>query len=322
MTRAIHPARPPVSPTTPPPALPPSLPKQNMSTLAGPTPDLNIRFDETVPILEIPTEMSFEELRDWLRQTLPEQEDMVGGRTSRLDLGARAIKLFDLRRLIHFLREEFAIDVTGIYVLPQAIHTYAERELKLKLFPIVHIVGDTVEVSAGQEDVEGEPTEAPDADDLADELLDPPDAIRIANVTLPNDLKEEDLDAAAAALPDETHRNQGRRTLTLYRTLRSGAVVRFDGDLFIFGDVNPGAQIIATGNVTVLGGLRGMVHAGAAGEETACIFSLNLRPTQLRIGRKIAVAPDRSAASPLPEMASVIGEQIVIEPFQGKLRNH
>ena len=124
-------------------------------------------------------------------------------------------------------------------------------------------------------------------------------------------------------LSDPSLAERGRRTLTLYRTLRSGAAVRFDGDLYVFGDVNPGAQVIATGNVTVLGGLKGMVHAGAAGEENACIFALSLRPTQLRIGRKIAVAPDRSAETmPLPEMASVIGDQIVIEPFSGKLRNH
>ncbi len=293
-----------------------------MTTMVGPAPDLNIRFDETIPILEIPTGMSFEELRDWIRATLPDQEEMVGGRTSRLHLGSRPIKLFDLRRLIHFLSEEYAIDVTGIYVLPEAIHTYAERELKLKVFPIVHLAGDTVEVQAGQEDLahDGEQQPSPE---IADDLLDPPDALGIANVNSPLAPEEEDVETAAAALPAETHKDQGRRTLTLYRTLRSGAVVRFDGDLFVFGDANPGSQIIATGNVTVLGGLKGMVHAGAAGEETACIFALNLRPTQLRIGRKIAVAPDRSAnTSPLPEMASIIDEQIVIEPYTGKLRNH
>ena len=32
----------------------------------------------------------------------------------------------------------------------------------------------------------------------------------------------------------------------------------------LFGDVNPGGEVIATGNVIVMGSLRGMVHAGAS----------------------------------------------------------
>ena len=291
-----------------------------MTTLAG-LPDLELHYDDAVPVLEIPEAMSFEDLRAWLRASIPGHDSAVAGRTCRLHLGDRAIKLFDLRRLIHFLREDFAIDITGIYVRPEAIHTYAERELKLKLFPIFHIAGDTVEVQTGAEDVE---TAQPDADLPIDpDLLEAPERQRVDQLTLPHDLSDTDLAPPAEGLSDPTHTDASRRTLTLYRTLRSGASVRFDGDLYLFGDVNPGAQVIATGNVTVLGGLKGMVHAGAAGEEDACIFALNLRPTQLRIGRKIAVAPDRSSASvPLPEMASVIGDQIVIEPFSGKLRNH
>jgi septum site-determining protein MinC len=108
----------------------------------------------------------------------------------------------------------------------------------------------------------------------------------------------------------------GRRTHPVHRTLRSGATVRYDGDVIVFGDVNPGAQVIATGNITVLGALKGMAHAGAGGEEDTFIFAFDLRPTQLRIGRKIAVPADKRSGSELrPEMASVVEDRISIDPY-------
>ncbi|MDX1665015.1 MAG: septum site-determining protein MinC, partial [Candidatus Promineifilaceae bacterium] len=72
--------------------------------------------------------------------------------------------------------------------------------------------------------------------------------------------------------------------ILLRETLRSGRSVTHEGHVVILGDVNPGAEVIATGNVVVWGRLRGMVHAGAAGDEEAIICALELAPTQLRIG--------------------------------------
>ena len=101
----------------------------------------------------------------------------------------------------------------------------------------------------------------------------------------------------------------------MHRTLRSGASIRFDGDVYVFGDVNPGAQVVATGNIVVLGALKGVAHAGAAGDEDAFILAFDLRPTQLRIGRRIASMPSAPAAT-TAQRASVVGEQIVIEPYR------
>jgi septum site-determining protein MinC len=125
--------------------------------------------------------------------------------------------------------------------------------------------------------------------------------------------------------PQDTHppnpAETERRSCTLHRTLRSGAVVRFDGDLYVFGDVNPGAQVVATGNIMVLGALKGLAHAGAAGDEGSFILAFDLRPTQLRIGRKIAVPPPRRATTPPPsELATVQDGQIVIETYRGRVR--
>ena len=46
-----------------------------------------------------------------------------------------------------------------------------------------------------------------------------------------------------------------------------------------------------TAGFVVLGALKGMAHAGSGGDESRFIFALQLRPTQVRIGHKIAIPP-------------------------------
>ncbi|MBP9501500.1 MAG: septum site-determining protein MinC [Candidatus Promineofilum sp.] len=104
--------------------------------------------------------------------------------------------------------------------------------------------------------------------------------------------------------------------LLLRETLRSGRSVVHEGHVVILGDVNPGAEVIATGNVIVWGRLRGMVHAGAAGEASAVICALELNPTQLRIADRIAVAPDDNRADAVPEQATIRDGQIVAENWK------
>ena len=76
--------------------------------------------------------------------------------------------------------------------------------------------------------------------------------------------------------------------LFLSRTLRSGTRIEFAGHVVVLGDVNPGAEIVAQGNVMVWGRLRGMVHAGSNGNRAAMICALDLSPTQLRIADEVA----------------------------------
>jgi len=101
------------------------------------------------------------------------------------------------------------------------------------------------------------------------------------------------------------------------RTLRSGQVVQYPGHVVVIGDVNPGAEIIAGGDVVVWGKLRGIVHAGATGDDEAVVCALNLAPLQLRIGNHIARAPEgREDLPERPEMASVQDGEIVAEPWE------
>lgn len=292
------------------------------ATADAPAPVLHIRFDKKVPIVQLPADLDFEALRVWLAEQVPEHADTLGGRTARLDLGGRTVQLLELRRLIHFLRENWDIEITGLYVLPDVLHRFAERELRLKLF-----VHDAAENGPVTEDVETEMVVAPedleaevDEDDSEAEADDEDD--KLAGLTLPNDLEVADIEEEPGpALPEVTHADGSRRTLSIHRTLRSGTVVRFDGDVYVFGDVNPGAQVVATGNLVVLGALKGMAWAGAAGEDDAFILAHLLRPTQLRIGRKIAIVPERDPTPNLePEMASIVDGQIATQPYHGRIR--
>jgi septum site-determining protein MinC len=109
--------------------------------------------------------------------------------------------------------------------------------------------------------------------------------------------------------PEETRQfsvdNLGEETaLFLNRTLRSGTRIEFAGHVVVFGDVNPGAEIVAEGNVLIWGRLRGMVHAGSKGNRKAVICALDLSPTQLRIAEEVAAAL-KPQENPRPEVARI-----------------
>ena len=109
----------------------------------------------------------------------------------------------------------------------------------------------------------------------------------------------------------------GDEAILVRRTLRSGHNIKYFGHVVVLGDVNPGAEIIAGGNVIVWGRLRGTVHAGAEGNESAVICALELSPTQLRIAEQISVATPRQKKAG-PEIARLVDENLVAEPWDGK----
>jgi len=106
--------------------------------------------------------------------------------------------------------------------------------------------------------------------------------------------------------------------LVVRRTLRSGQSLRHPGQVVVIGDVNPGAEVVAGGDIVVWGRARGIVHAGALGDEKAVICALDLAPTQLRIASHIARSPEEKQRQPVPEMASVRDGHIVAVPWHGR----
>ena len=93
-----------------------------------------------------------------------------------------------------------------------------------------------------------------------------------------------------------------RQMLVIDKTLRGGQAVETEGSVIVFGNVNPGAQII--------------VHGGAAGDSTAFIIADHLMPTQIRIANYVARSPDEPEDSGKAERAYVRDGQIVIEPIE------
>jgi septum site-determining protein MinC len=100
-------------------------------------------------------------------------------------------------------------------------------------------------------------------------------------------------------------------------TVRSGQLINFDGNLVVIGDVNPGGEIVATGNVVIMGSLRGIVHAGANGNKEAIVVALNLQPTQLRIADVITRSPDEkdNGGQFIPELAYIKDDIVYIERY-------
>ena len=108
-------------------------------------------------------------------------------------------------------------------------------------------------------------------------------------------------------------------TLYIQRTLRSGQSITAEGNIVVIGDVNPGSEIKATGDITVWGVLGGIAHAGAYGNKYARIRALKMNAIQLRIADVFARRPDsinipyiQKSDTFVPEEATVKHKQIII----------
>jgi len=101
------------------------------------------------------------------------------------------------------------------------------------------------------------------------------------------------------------------------RTVRSGEKIVCEGHVVILGDVNPGAEVIASYNIFVWGSLRGSAYAGVPDHEEAVIAALHLAPIQLRIAGHIARAPEvRPTGAAMPELARIDQDAIVVEGWE------
>ena len=109
----------------------------------------------------------------------------------------------------------------------------------------------------------------------------------------------------------------GEDAVLIQKTLRSGFRVSTHGHVVVIGDVNPGAEIIADGNVVVWGRLKGAVHAGAGGNVAAVVCALELNPTQLRIADLFYVPSSKKRKSGA-EIIRIQNGQAVAEPWGQK----
>jgi septum site-determining protein MinC len=104
---------------------------------------------------------------------------------------------------------------------------------------------------------------------------------------------------------------KGEQALMIRNTVRSGQKIQSSGSI----TVNPGAEIIAAGDILVFGALKGTAHAGSSGDRKAVVAALTLRPVQLRIAELIVRAPDKDSGANVPEIARIRNNAIVVEPY-------
>lgn len=91
--------------------------------------------------------------------------------------------------------------------------------------------------------------------------------------------------------PEEQPAGAGRLHV-MSGVIRSGQTVEREGHLLLLGDVNPGGTVCCTGDIYILGALRGTAHAGCRGNADAVIAASLMRPTQLRIADCISRPPE------------------------------
>lgn len=94
------------------------------------------------------------------------------------------------------------------------------------------------------------------------------------------------------------------KTQIIQKRIRSGQKIECDGDIILLGDLAPGAEIEAKGNVFVLGNAQGLVHAGANGDKKAVIVALQMNVSFLKIADEIAKSPEDSSGL-FPEIAYI-----------------
>lgn len=109
----------------------------------------------------------------------------------------------------------------------------------------------------------------------------------------------------------------GETAILIHRTIRSGFKVSNNGHVIVVGDVNPGGEIFAGGSVVVWGRMKGMVHAGMEGDETAVVCALEMEPMQLRIAGYTLNLPPRRG-KPEPVMIFIQDGRVVTEPWKTK----
>ncbi len=119
----------------------------------------------------------------------------------------------------------------------------------------------------------------------------------------------------ATQLPEKN--NPIEEAVFFQKTVRSGNRIASKGHVVIVGDVNPGAEILAGGSVVIWGRLRGSVHAGCSGSDGAVVCALEINPTQLRIAN-IFWTNTRKKKKIGPEMARILRDQVIIEPWNLK----
>jgi septum site-determining protein MinC len=122
---------------------------------------------------------------------------------------------------------------------------------------------------------------------------------------------------APLPIPEPPPPSGWQPTMVVDQAVRAGQRIWAQGcDLIVRGTVNPGAEVIADGNVHVYGALRGRAIAGGAQNTEARIFAQNFDPELISIAGYYAVR-DGLASAPIGRAVQVRleGERMRFDPI-------
>ena len=107
-------------------------------------------------------------------------------------------------------------------------------------------------------------------------------------------------------------------------TLKDGQILETENSIIVLGDVYPGACIISSKDIVVLGGLYGQAYAGGNGEDGHFVVALEMSPEKLKIGDfkyKTSEKQSKWSIKPKiqPKIAYVKDARVIIEPITKEL---
>jgi septum site-determining protein MinC len=229
-------------------------------------------------VIVLDEETDFSQILGCLEERLDTARDFLQGARVTVELGERKLTLVEAKKLVGMLRNRRGLQVIGFQRGKQRVRT-------------LDGVIEGKSVLNGDREKNREPVE--ETGDRVDKVL-----------------------STDSSTQNRQNTEREGNTLFIRRTLRSGQSVNYHGHVVIIGDVNPGAEVIAGGDIIVLGALRGMAHAGGAGDNTAIITALRLQPIQLRIADVFTRPPDDDQSLPaVPEVALLRDGTIVIDHY-------
>ncbi|MDL2268454.1 septum site-determining protein MinC [Desulfosarcina sp. OttesenSCG-928-A07] len=104
-------------------------------------------------------------------------------------------------------------------------------------------------------------------------------------------------------------------TVLMAGRIRSGQRITAKKHLIIMGDVNPGCELVAGGDILIIGSLQGIAAAGQPNNPDAIILSLDFRPTQVKIAGLVAAGLPQGSQGRF-EFAHIENDVIVVDEYQ------
>lgn len=101
-------------------------------------------------------------------------------------------------------------------------------------------------------------------------------------------------------------------------TLQAGQTFETKESVVVIGDVKEGAEIVAGGNIVIIGRLKGIAKAGCKGDKNAFVMALSMEPQEIEIDGVAAKqsALKRASRSKKESMIAILIDQYIsIDPI-------